>query len=159
MFAAGPIKESTAIGTFRERPKWIWDIPHEIWPYTIQVDYDRYVVPRKGGPVWYINHSCDPNCVISGMGIVSRRAIEEGEELTFDYSTDVDWPGFSMACSCGSPKCRKVVGAYRFLPPRVKRSYGRQVAPFILREYFRRPKARPPAPAKPVGWRAAPRGP
>jgi SET domain len=167
VFASGLIKRSTVIGGFRGRPRWIWDIPGEVWPYTIQVDYDRYVVPRRKGVVWYLNHSCEPNCCITGKNLVAARDIEEGEELTFDYSSDVDWPGFRMLCSCGAHNCRKTIRAYRYLPAKVKLRYGRHVAPFILREYFqgrvrRRPgQARAPGPVKgePAGRRAALRSP
>lgn len=159
VFAARRIRRATVIGSFRARPRWIWDIPQEAWPYAIQVDYDRYVVPRRGGVVWYMNHSCGPNCVISGRRILARRDIEAGEELTFDYSTDIDWAGYEMPCNCGRPDCRKVVRAYRFLPAKLKLRYGRHVAPFILREYFRGRGLRGSGPGGPAGPRAAPRSP
>jgi uncharacterized protein len=155
VFAAGAIGRSTVIGSFRGKPRWIWDIPSDVWPYTIQVDFDRYVVPRRKGAVWYLNHSCDPNCEITGRTIVARRDIRKGEELAFDYSCDVDWPGFAMPCSCGSPRCRKVIRAYRFLPDNLKARYGRHVAPFILREYL--PGAPVGRTARPAARRAAPR--
>lgn len=135
LFAKAPIQSNARVTTFLGAPKWIWDIPEQYWPHTFQVDYDRYVLPRKNGGAWYINHSCEPNCVISGRSIVTKRSIKAGEELTFDYSTDIDWPGFRMTCRCGSPSCRKVIRAYRFLPKRLRLSYGRNVAEFILREY------------------------
>lgn len=157
VYAAEQIGRGTRVATFYGRPKWIWDIPEEVWPYTIQVDYDRYVLPRRKGVVWYMNHSCDPSCVISGNGLVAERDIKKGEELTFDYATDVDWPGFRMTCSCGSLDCRKVVRAYRFLPAKQKQRYGRNVAPFILREYFQRRGARGAGPVGHAGPRAVPR--
>lgn len=155
VFAAADIRRFTVIGSYRGRPRWIWDIPKEVWPYTIQVGYDRYVVPRKKGTVWYLNHSCDPNCEITGRAIVARREVRKGEELTFDYSCDVDWPGFAMACSCWTPRCRKVVRAYRFLPAKLKAEYGRHVAPFILKEYFPEGAAERSAPARPAASRGA----
>ena len=157
VFAAAPIRRSTRIASLRGRPKWIWEIPQDLWPHTIQVDYDRYVVPRRDGTVWYVNHSCAPNCAISGNTLAAMRDIREGEELTFDYATNVDWPGFKMECSCGSRGCRKVVRAYRFLPSRLKRKYGRNVAPFILREYFLKRGAPGSGAAAPAGQRVAPR--
>lgn len=123
------------MANFRGASKWIWDIPRDVWPYTFQVGYDRYVVPRRGGPAWYINHSCEPTCLISGRSIVTARKILAGEELTFDYSTDVDWPRFRMRCACGGERCRGVVRAYRFLPDRLKLEYGKHVAPYIARAY------------------------
>lgn len=146
VFAASPVKRLSLVGSFRGRPRWIWDIPHEVWPHTVQVGYDRYVVPRRRGAIWYINHSCDPNCMIDGDRIVAARDVAEGEELTFDYSTDVDWAGFRMDCSCGSAKCRKVVRAYRFLPAKLKLRYGSHVARFISREYLQEKAPRPGPP-------------
>jgi SET domain-containing protein len=135
VFAKVLIQANTKVAAFEGPGKWIWEIPLEDWPYTFQVGYDRYVRPRKHGVAWYINHSCDPNCLILGRSIITWRPVASGEELTLDYSTDVDWPGFSMACSCGSPRCRKVVRAYRFLPRELKLRYGAHVAPYILRAY------------------------
>ena len=123
------------VASFLGTPRWIWDIPEQEWPYTFQVGYDRYVLPRRNSMGRYINHSCEPNCVVSGRSIIAERGISAGEELTFDYSSDVDWPGFRMDCACGSSKCRNVVRAYRFLPKKVKLRYGRSVADFILRKY------------------------
>ena len=133
VFAKRPISSSTRVARYAGTPKWIWDIPQAVWPYAFQVDYDRYVVPRRNSVGWFINHSCEPNCWVSGKSIVAMRNISPGEELTFDYSTDVDWPGFEMACRCGSLQCRGVVRAYRFLPKKLKLEYGRHVAPYILR--------------------------
>jgi SET domain-containing protein len=135
VFATGPIPASTRVATFRGKVCWIWDIPEELWPHAFQVDYDRYTLGRKNSVGWLINHSCEPNCVITGMSLVAARRVLKGEELTFDYSTDVDWPGYKMECSCESPQCRGVVRAYRFLPKEVKVRYGRHVAPFILKKY------------------------
>jgi len=134
-FASAPIRAWTTVATYRGKARWIWDIPRDLWPYTFQVDYDRYKVPRKGSVGWFINHSCDPNCVVSGNSVAARRDIKRGEELTFDYSTDVDWPGFAMACRCGGRGCRRTIRAYRFLPREVAMGYGRYVAPYISKNY------------------------
>lgn len=142
VFAAAPIPPGSTVATFYGRGKLVWDIPQEDWPYAFQVDYDRYVVPERQGAGWYINHSCEPNCFISGRSVVTARAIRRGEELTFDYSTDVDWPGFNMPCSCGASRCRRAVRAYRYLPEGEKAKYRGSVAPYISRKY--RPTARRP---------------
>ncbi len=135
VFAARTILASTRVATFHGKPRWIWDIPEHLWPYTFQVDYDRYVLPRKNSVGWLINHSCDPNCFVSGTSIVAQREISRGEELTFDYSSDIDWPGFKMVCRCGEPNCRGVIRAYRFAPKELKQKYGRHVAPYISMKY------------------------
>jgi uncharacterized protein len=139
-FATRSIPASTVVATFRGKPKWIWEIPKDIWPYAFQVDYDRYTVSRRNSVGWLINHSCDPNCLITGRSVVTSRKIQKGDELTFDYSTDVDWPGYNMECHCGSLRCRGFIRAYRFLSKDLKAKYGRHVAPFILNKY-RPPKA------------------
>jgi hypothetical protein len=135
VFTMEPISASTRVATYAGTPKWIWDIPQEVWPYAFQVDYDQYVLPRRNSVGWFINHSCEPNCLVSGRSIVAKRRIREDEELTFDYSTDVDWPGFRMICRCGSAGCRRMIRAYRFLPRKLKLGYGRCVAPYILKRY------------------------
>jgi hypothetical protein len=135
VFATRLILASTRVATFLGTPRWIWDIPENFWPHTFQVDYDRYALPRRNSVGWLINHSCDPNCFVSGRSIVTQRDVRRGDELTFDYSTDVDWPGFRMVCRCGSINCRKVIRAYRFLPKKLKLKYGRHVAPYISRKY------------------------
>ncbi|MEN2498075.1 MAG: Histone-lysine N-methyltransferase setd1b [Marteilia pararefringens] len=61
----------------------------------------------------FINHSCNPNAqskVITVDGIkrailVSKRAIEPGEEISFDYK--FPYEEFKIPCKCGSSNCRK----------------------------------------------------
>jgi len=106
VFAALTIPAHAKVATYTGKTWLIWDIPRNLWPYTFQVDYDRYKLARRNSVGWLINHSCDPNCVVAGNSIIADKTIRRGEELTFDYSTDVDWEGFAMACRCGSPNCR-----------------------------------------------------
>ena len=68
-----------------------------------------------GNEARFINHGCEPNCesVIEGRRVFidAVRAIEPGEELTYDYQIqrepddppDVD---AIFACHCGSARCR-----------------------------------------------------
>ena len=42
------------------------------------------------------------------------------EELTFDYSTVLDEPGWSIPCACGLPTCRGAIQAWSDLPPAVR---------------------------------------
>ena len=68
-----------------------------------------------GNEARFINHACEPNCesVIEGRRVFidAVRAIEPGEELTYDYQIqrepddppDVD---AIFACCCGSERCR-----------------------------------------------------
>ncbi len=134
VFAARRIEPAEMVWDYSGEERWVKDIPSELWEYCFQVDYDRYVLPEKGSAGWFMNHSCEPNCVIMGRTkVVALRRIEPGEEVTFDYSTNVGWEGFSMECKCGTERCRKVVRSYAFLPEELKGRYGACVSAFLLR--------------------------
>jgi hypothetical protein len=70
-----------------------------------------------------VNHSCDPNAYAEeesdgsqAVYIVARRAIEAGEEITFDYNVNVSG-GSSWPCHCGSPRCSgETIGDFFRLP-------------------------------------------
>jgi len=85
--------------------------------YLFRVD-DEWIVDatRKGGPARFINHCCDPNCytkiiTVDGrkhIGIYSKRRIEVGEELTYDYKFQREEdPARRIPCTCGARNCRK----------------------------------------------------
>ena len=151
VFAARRIEVGELVWDYAGEERWISDIPKRLWRYCFQVDYDRYVVPENGSAGWFMNHSCEPNCVIMGSTrVVALRRIEAGEEVTFDYSTNVGWAGFAMRCKCGSKACRKIVRSYAFLPAELKGHYGACVSAFLLGP---RPKAAGRGPRKGVASR------
>ena len=124
----------TKVFEYTGEPRWIWDIPRWAWEHCFQVGYDRYVVPKPGSVGWSINHSCEPNCWIVGKrGIETMRNVARGEELTFDYSTNVGWADCSMACACGKKNCRGVVKCFASLSDDLKRRYEGHVSPYLLR--------------------------
>ncbi len=57
----------------------------------------------------YINHSCDPNCMIEiedeKIWIYAKKDIKKGEELTFSYEFDVDEGYPDHECRCESENC------------------------------------------------------
>ncbi|NBD08695.1 MULTISPECIES: SET domain-containing protein [Corallococcus] len=66
----------------------------------------------------YINHSCEPNCqslIDKGhIHIYALRAIEPGEELTYDYAyertPEMDAEAEALyVCRCGTPSCRGTI--------------------------------------------------
>ena|SRR3989338_1360511 len=83
--------------------------PHFGEVYVYELD-DKWDI--DGSPDYneakYINHSCSPNCesdIKDGhIWIVALRDIKEGEELTYDYSYDLD-EFDEYPCKCGSEKC------------------------------------------------------
>ena len=67
-------------------------------------------LPDRDEPVNRINHSCNPNCHLTGvhgLTVVARRPIAVGDELTFDYR-NVTLVGVGQKCWCKhiGPKCR-----------------------------------------------------
>jgi uncharacterized protein len=68
-----------------------------------------------GNEARFVNHSCEPNCesvIASGRVFIDAiRAIEPGEELTYDYQIqrEADDPpdiDAIFACRCGFERCR-----------------------------------------------------
>ncbi len=127
------IPKGELVLSFRGEEAWIWDIPEGLWEHTFQVDYDRYIVPRRGSYGWFLNHSCEPNAGILGRtSVVALCNISRGEEVTIDYSTNVGWDAFAMACRCGEIGCRRTIRSYRYLTEEKKASYGRHASQFLL---------------------------
>jgi len=59
---------------------------------------------------WYLNHSCDGNIGFDNRGdFVAIKNIKSGEELAYDYGLVESNPRFKMRCTCGNPKCRKLI--------------------------------------------------
>jgi len=78
---------------------------------SLQLSSDTYLlsgdVPEAGD---MINHSCEPNCGISGTSSVQAlRDIEIGEELSFDYAMSDSSQYDEFTCACGKDKCREKI--------------------------------------------------
>ncbi|MBX3269537.1 MAG: SET domain-containing protein [Sandaracinaceae bacterium] len=62
----------------------------------------------------FMNHSCRPTDLSPGVEYeIAVRDIEEGEEITCDYSSlnlESD-----LHCLCGAPHCRKVIQSHQFV--------------------------------------------
>ena len=56
-----------------------------------------------------INHSCDPNCEVDGVGlklwIYALKDIKKNEELTYDYGFSFDKDYKDFPCKCRSKNC------------------------------------------------------
>ena len=70
-------------------------------------------------PAKFINHSCDPNCAAEffddQIWIMAIRDIEAGEEITFNYSYDLqDYK--EHPCRCNAAKCVGYMVAEEFFP-------------------------------------------
>lgn len=106
-----------------------------------ELDFERCAVLLPPG--CYLNHSCEPNAMRSGVKVFAWRNITEGEEITIDYrlnawdDTEV-WP-----CECGTRSCAgEVTGSFFALPLELQEAYLPYAPAFIRREWRIRAKQR-----------------
>lgn len=100
---------------------------------TVQIGADSYVDPIP--PVKFVNHHCEPNTGLrNGVELHALRAIPEGEEIRFDYSTCMGESFWTMECRCGSADCRGLITDFALLPEVLRLKYSRLgiVQPFLL---------------------------
>jgi len=120
IFARTDIRKGERLAVFGGKVMLIdemYQIPDTMQRFTMQIE-ERFVLgPADTVPedTDFFNHSCDPNSGFSGqVFLVAMRDIDAGEEITFDYGMTVSESAgsdmvFRMACSCGSPLCRKTI--------------------------------------------------
>lgn len=84
----------------------------------------------------YANHSCNPNTGFchSDLRLIALRDIPAGEEITWDYSTSINEPDWSLNCHCGSTSCRKVICSW-FELSAIERERLKSTALAYLRNY------------------------
>jgi len=81
------------------------------------------------------NHSCDPNTGIrKNSEMFALKDIEEGQQLTYDYSSIISPTEWKMKCKCGSNNCRKILGDILSLPKKQLNYYKKVGA---LQRYMR----------------------
>ena len=116
LYATKDIKEGTRIINYigklitkkqtEESDK--YDNSKPIYLFTINKRYDldgdfKYNTARL------INHSCNPNCEVAGVGlkvwVYAIRDIKKGEELTYDYGFGFDEGYKDFPCKCRSKNC------------------------------------------------------
>jgi SET domain-containing protein len=119
-FALIPIRRGSIVWDWSDVRRFTSDqIPN---PYVkdayLQVAENLYIGPDNPGD-WpldaadFVNHSCDPNCAV-GMSLpaillVALRAIEAGEEITYDYAVTMHNDPWEMKCNCGALECRGTI--------------------------------------------------
>lgn len=84
--------------------------------YLFRLDSEMVVdATRRGGIARFINHSCNPNLIArtisvhgrSTIAFYSKRTINVGEELTYDYKFDYEAEDKKIPCLCNAFNCRK----------------------------------------------------
>jgi hypothetical protein len=76
-----------------------------------------------------LNHSCDPNAWFDGDRLVTRRVVQSGEELTYDYATGTT--DLIMFCHCETYRCRQVVSGDDWRIPQLQDRYAGHWAPAV----------------------------
>ncbi|HRQ89320.1 MAG TPA: SET domain-containing protein [Bacteroidia bacterium] len=102
--------------------------------YPLQVDEDLFI--DVGWPGLFVNHSCEPNAGLRDhRRLVALRPIDIGEEIRFDYSTEISGHWWTLQCRCGATNCRGQIADFDQLPPEVQAERLRQgiVQPYIVR--------------------------
>jgi hypothetical protein len=94
-------------------------------------------------PGCYINHSCDPNAMRSGVKVFAWRSIATNDEITIDYRLNAFDDDDRWRCECGSDECSGlVVGSFFAMPIERQRLYLPYAPVFIRREHRRRNASR-----------------
>ena len=98
------------------------DLSHDLF----QIGHDAFLLPN-GNIDDFINHSCRPNTGLRltplGYRMIALVDIAAGSELTYDYSTYIGDTPERLACACGAPGCRGIIGPFHDLPPALRRYY------------------------------------
>jgi hypothetical protein len=101
-------------------------------PHPMIVDADVYLLQAPDDEASYASHSCDPNIWLDeGFGVLARREISTGEELTIDYATMIADPEWEIACQCGSANCRGTIRGDDWKLPGLQARYADHFAPGI----------------------------
>jgi hypothetical protein len=96
-------------------------------PADIQIAEDLFIAPatpeEREGSMLFTNHSCDPNIAVQGQIVfVAMRDIAAGEELTHDWATTDD-ADYTLACGCGSARCRGTITGKDWMKPALQAKY------------------------------------
>jgi len=120
----------------------------QLGPVEIQIGEDLFIAPvtedEREGSMLYSNHSCDANLGMRGeITFVAVRDIRAGEELTHDWSTTDD-DDYSIACKCGSPKCREILTGKDWQRPELQKRYAGYFSAYLARKIAARRDAAEP---------------
>jgi len=100
---------------------------------SIQIEETIFLAgPVEPEPADFINHSCAPNCGMSGSTIVvALRDIEAGEVLSYDYATTDGCDYDEFECACGSVACRGKITGYDWMLPELQIRHRGHFSPYL----------------------------
>jgi SET domain-containing protein len=101
-----------------------------------ELDWTTFAVLLPPGA--YLNHSCDPNAMRSGVKVFAWLPIRAGDEILIDYRLNATG-GERWQCLCGSASCLGYVeaGGFFAMDAERQRAYLPYAPPFIRAEYRR----------------------
>jgi uncharacterized protein len=110
-------------------------LPADQQARSVQVDEQLYMAGAvEPEPANFVNHSCEPNCVIAGnVVLVAWRDIAVGEELTYDYATTDGSDHDEFECACGTALCRGKVSGHDWMLPELQLRYRGSFSPYLAK--------------------------
>jgi hypothetical protein len=114
-------------------------LPRTRQQHSIQIDDGLFMA---GGtelePAACVNHSCEPNCGVSGaVMLVALRDIAVGEHLTYDYAMTDGCDYDEFECLCGSLACRGKITGSDWMLPELQVRYRGYFSPYLARRIGR----------------------
>ena len=102
---------------------------------SLQIDENLYMAGApEPEPADFINHSCDPNCALSGnVVLIAMRDIAVGEELGYDYATTDGSDYDEFECDCGTALCRGKVSGHDWMLPELQLRYRGTFSPYLAK--------------------------
>jgi alkylated DNA nucleotide flippase Atl1 len=135
VFAERPIRKNEVIAIFDGN---VYDDDYEPWTedmYNHAIQFGKAIWRDSNGIARLVNHSCEPNCGIKNLfSIVAMRAIEPGEQITWDYEMTEKNTHWKMKCKCGSKSCRKVIGNYSRMPAATRKKYTGFISDWLVQK-------------------------
>jgi SET domain-containing protein len=111
-------------------------VPEERREHLTELDRERCAIVLPPG--CYLNHSCEPNAMRSGVKVFAWRDIASGEEIAIDYRLNA-FEGDRWPCLCGARSCTgMVVGSFFALSEATQQAYLPFAPAFIQREWRER---------------------
>jgi hypothetical protein len=109
--------------------------------HSLQIADQLYLVgPAHDEPARMLNHSCDPNCGLWGSQlVVTRVAVEAGDELTFDYAMCDSDPYDEFECRCATTLCRRRVSGDDWRLPELQERYDGFFSPYLAARFPHHP--------------------
>jgi SET domain-containing protein len=121
----------------------LWLLSDDERRHLCELDFDTSAVLLPPG--CYLNHSCDPNAMRSGVRVFAWRDILKGEEITIDYRLNAFDDTDVSGCDCEASNCSGIVTwSFFALDDRTQWAYLPYTPAFIKREYRAR-RLRSPA--------------